>query len=1005
MERCPCVKKGRGFRFIRPILIAAAVQLVITSSQAQKIWVGGVGNFTDGANWNGGTVPQTFDSITVNNGGTVLSWDTVDVANMHVGGGSTYAVQPGILSYFTPDNIYLGTSGTGTLTAGAQSLISAAADLYLGYASGATGVVELDGAYLSPFTTYIGYEGNGTMTLENGSTLQSTTGYVGYLAGSYGIVQLGNSTWKAEDQGLPVNITVAGEGNGTVQATNSLISAQMLTLGNATNTVGTVSSSGGTVTVSQAVLVGNAGTGNFSLLNSANATSTGVILGVLENSTGTLNISDSSWTIDGDLDVGLAGQGTLNATASQLETQEFFLARNPGSTGSVTISGGTTTLHKELHVGAAGSGQFTLEANAILNSDKGNAGFDASANGIINIVDSLWTVTQAVFVGVHGQGTVNISSEGGISSESGYIGQNAGGNGTVHITGEGSWSVTNTLAVGVFGTGNMTVSGGGEANSVWGQIGLQPGSNGTVHLDGGMWTSQNTLTIGEEGNGQFTAVSGSTISAQAIELAASGGISGTLSVSDSTVETEVISPGGGTASLSLNGTRINLRGGTSVLDTLLISGFASNAVVIGSGGLIVDTQGGNAQITTILSGTGNLTKQGAGRLRLTNANTFSGGSVIDGGALELTGNSNLGEGDVTLRNGELRAHTNSTLSGDLNGGIQLISVAGNQTGTFSAATGQTLTLSPLDFLLVAGSTMQAGSAGHTGNVLFAPTGAVALAADTSITVSAGNLTAGNNELAFMTSMAASTSVAAGATLDFQDNLSTGGINALFGAGTVHIGSNSSTTLAVNSGNFSGNISGWGGLVKQSSGTLVLSGQNAFTGGTTLNAGKLVVNGDLSFGLGEVTVNIGGTLGGHGIVGAITLGGGIVAPGSSTGNLTAESFFWEAGTMSFELGPTQSDSDFLNILGDLNGLGTTYGFEFIDAGWSIGSTYNLLGFDNSDIAIDDFFYTNSGGFAGIFDYNNSKLRFTVTAVPEPHTAGLVLLFLASAGFAFRRLKSR
>ncbi len=769
-------------RFLNRVVFLAIAPLVVTGAYAQKTWVGGVGSFYDGANWSGGGVPQSFDSIFIENGGTVQSSLTADVSDVSIGGGSTYDVLPGMSSYFTPDSIYLGTSGLGTLTIGSEALVAAAGDLYLGYATGSSGVVSMNGGYLSPFTTYIGYTGNGTMTLESGSTLQSTTGYVGYQAGSQGLVTLNNSTWKAEDQGLPVNITAGEQGSGTVQATDSLISAQILTLGNATGSTGTVSSSGGTVTVQQAVLVGNAGTGNFSLLNSANATSSGATLGVLQNSSGTATLSNSSWTMSGDLDVGLAGEGTLNVTASQLEVQEFFLARNPGSTGTVTISGGTTTVHKELHVGAVGSGEFTLEANAILNSDKGNAGFDAAATGTINIVDSLWTVTQAVFVGVHGQGTVNISSQGGISSESGYIGQNAGGQGTVQITTGGSWSVTNTLAVGVYGTGNLTASGGGEANSVWGQIGLQAGSSGSVHLDGGMWTTQNTLTIGEAGNGQFTAINGSTISAQQIELAASGGTSGSLDVSDSTVETEVITPGGGTASLSLSGARINLRGGSSVLDTLLISGFAADAAVIGSGGLIVDTQGGNAQITTILSGTGNLTKEGAGRLRLTNANTFAGGSLINAGVLEVANDLALGEGNIALGSGELRAFTNTTLSGNLSSGIQLISVNAGQTGTFSAVNGQTLTLNPLDFLLVAGSTMRVGSAGNDGKVLFAPTGAVALPADAQISVDYGTLEAGNNSLLFMAGIADSVTVAAGATLDFNDQVAGGAIGKLLGGG-------------------------------------------------------------------------------------------------------------------------------------------------------------------------------------------------------------------------------
>jgi autotransporter-associated beta strand protein len=286
--------------------------------------------------------------------------------------------------------------------------------------------------------------------------------------------------------------------------------------------------------------------------------------------------------------------------------------------------------------------------------------------------------------------------------------------------------------------------------------------------------------------------------------------------------------------------------------------------------------------------------------------------------------------------------------------------------------------------------MQAGSAGNTGNVVFAPTGAAALTVDTTINVAAGTLTAGNNELSFMTSIAASTTVASGATLNFQDNLSSGGINALFGAGTVNTGTNSATSLTVNSGTFAGNIAGSGALVKQSAGTLTLSGQNAFIGGTTVNAGKLVVDGDLSFGLGEVTVNSGGTLGGSGIVGTVTLNGGSVSPGSSPGTLTVQNLFWQDGLLVFELGPT---TDLLNITGALQGFGTNYGFSFVDAGWTEGATYTLANYFTNMIAVDDFYYVNGGGFAGTFTDTGSSLQFTVTTVPEPSTWSLLACAVA------------
>jgi len=962
----------------------------VGSAHAQKTWVGGVGNFHVPANWSGGTVPQFFDSIVIDNGGTVQSSDSVDVANVSIGSGSTYAVLAGINSYFTPDNLYLGTSGLGTLTVGSQALVAAAADVYLGYASGSSGVVSMDGGYLSPFDTYIGYEGNGTMTLENGSTLQSTFGYVGYLPGSNGLVQLGNSTWKAEDQGLPVNITVGRQGNGGIQASNSLISSQNLVLGDSAGVTGTLSASGGTVTMQQALQVGNAGTGNLSLSNSANLTASGVTLGVLSSSSGILSISNSSLDSSANVFVGLSGNGTIEASGAQFKAPELFIARNGGTTGTATFSGGHLDLTGELHIGADGNGAFTLQGNGTIQSDRGNMGFAAGSRGVANIQSGNWTNTHAIFVGVSGEGTLNIGPQGAIFSESGYISQNAAGAGSVSITG-GSWTMTNTLAVGVNGSGNLSVTQGGEVSSEWSQLGLNTNSSGAAVLNGGSWNTNQTLTIGTAGNGEIQATNGSTLSAGAIELAGSSGVTASLHMANSTLSTVNLIAGSGNASVELSSVVVKLRGGSAVVDTLLIDGFSSGGVVINGGNLTVDTQGGNAQIGSPLTGSASLVKTGAGRLRLNTDNTYGGGTIVEGGALELTGNSNLGVGNVTLRSGELRAHTDSTIAGDLNGGIPLVSVAAGQTGAFSAAAGKTLTLAPLDFLLVTGSTLQVGSAGNTGNVSFAPTGAAALAADTAINVAAGTLTAGNAELAFMTSIAASTTVAAGATLDFQDIVSTGGIHALFGAGTVNIGSNSTTMLEVDSGNFSGAISGAGGLAKSSPGLLVLSGSlNSYIGGTQVNEGTLMVNGVLGFGLGDVQINPTGTLGGNGTVGAITLAGGTLAPGNPSGTLAGGTLYWGGGNIRFDLGPTP---DLLALNGALTGLALPsgpYTFDFVNAGWTAGTTYNLITFYSTNISVGDFNYSNGGGFGGDFAYNGNTLQFTVNTVPEPSTWALLIV---------------
>lgn len=87
------------------------------------------------------------------------------------------------------------------------------------------------------------------------------------------------------------------------------------------------------------------------------------------------------------------------------------------------------------------------------------------------------------------------------------------------------------------------------------------------------------------------------------------------------------------------------------------------------------------------------------------------------------------------------------------------------------------------------------------------------------------------------------------------------------------------------GTYSYSITGSGSLVKSGAGTLTLTGNNAFTGITTVAGGTLAVNGSLTSG--PVIVANNGTLGGSGtIIGSVSVAnGGTLSPGQSAGTLT------------------------------------------------------------------------------------------------------------------------
>jgi autotransporter-associated beta strand protein len=119
---------------------------------------------------------------------------------------------------------------------------------------------------------------------------------------------------------------------------------------------------------------------------------------------------------------------------------------------------------------------------------------------------------------------------------------------------------------------------------------------------------------------------------------------------------------------------------------------------------------------------------------------------------------------------------------------------------------------------------------------------------------------------------------------------------------------SNDTLTV-SGVISG--SGAAGVTKVSAGSLILNGNNTYTGPTLFWNGVVQVNGDSSAASNTVTVLGAATLAGTGTVGGAVIVNGTVAPGINVGTLTcSDDVTIDAGTFSVEPG------DLLVVGGDL-----------------------------------------------------------------------------------------
>ena len=227
-------------------------------------------------------------------------------------------------------------------------------------------------------------------------------------------------------------------------------------------------------------------------------------------------------------------------------------------------------------------------------------------------------------------------------------------------------------------------------------------------------------------------------------------------------------------------------------------------------GVTVNTNANNVSFDGVISGSGSITKTGAGTLILSGTNTYSGGTTISAGTLSIGSDTNIGSGTNTIGNkGTLLLSGNGTYTNDwtLSGAGSAIATDNNNTlsGVLSGNGGLTKT--------------GAGTLTLTGNNTYA--GGTAINDGTL----KGNIASGTD-----------LSIAASAIYDGDNKArSVGGLN---GGGKIL----NTDGLTVQSGDFAGIIDNSNtSLLKNGAGTLTLTGNNAYTGSTTISEGTLKGN--------------------------------------------------------------------------------------------------------------------------------------------------------------------
>jgi autotransporter-associated beta strand protein len=329
-------------------------------------------------------------------------------------------------------------------------------------------------------------------------------------------------------------------------------------------------------------------------------------------------------------------------------------------------------------------------------------------------------------------------------------------------------------------------------------------SPGTVELSGG-----GTLVL----SAANTYTGSTTIGAGTLSIGAGGSIATSSGVN-----------------LAASGTVFDISGaGNQAIGDLI--GVTGSSVTLGADTLTLGTAD-STDFAGVISGTGGVIMQGSGTLTLTGANTYTGPTTINAGTLAI------GPGGAIAASGAVNLAAAGTTFDISTGGSQTI---GDLTGVAGSAVtlgANTLTLGTAD------STDFAGVISGTGGVMKQGSGTLTLTGANSYT-GATTINAGTLALGAGGSIAAGSAVSLAAPGTVFD-ISTGGSQTVgdlsgIAGSAITLGPNTLTLGTQNSTSIASVISGGGGLIKQGSGTLMLSGSNTYSGGTFVINGTLLGN--------------------------------------------------------------------------------------------------------------------------------------------------------------------
>ncbi|MER3270379.1 autotransporter-associated beta strand repeat-containing protein [Salmonella enterica] len=716
-----------------------------------------------------------------------------------------------------------------------------------------TGSITTTGGGAGDASVYV--HGNGDGTVVNNSGTMSSTVYGVYLDSAR---SKGHTLNNQAGGAISANTAVAINGNGntiTNQGKMTGVSDGLLISGN--NNI--VTTSGGEISGKNGIRVSK-GSGNQITAKSGSkitATSTGISIAsgnnqVTTESGSAIVAKDNGILINSGAN-NVTNGGSITATGSSIS---YGIQYNSGTSGTITNTGTITTTGK-----GAGDASVYAHGGAVTINNSGT--MDSSVFGVY--------VTTG-----H---TLNNLAGGSITA-----------NTAVQLNGNNN-TLANAGAI-LGDTNGVTISGSGNTLTNQGKI---TGGTNAVLINSGSKNNTLTLNTGTEISGSITDDNNSASANNNLILDGEGTLGSSISGLNSVTSSGDWTLSGATMNLSgTTNSALWVKSGTLILNGAMTAKGATvdsgTTLQIGNGGTLGAFNGDivdNGTLTfnrsdaaaygSVISGSGNVVKQGGGELALSNNNSYSGGTTIAEGTLTATAGGALGSGNIDNRAylkldaasasdpfivADLTTHSGATV--EIGAGSTL------QANTLTQQDGSTLTA---DLAETSGPAIRAKNVNLDGTLNVASPAShepirstddlISLAlieSDNAISGDFDGITINGNAMnpdAFITVVGQKnvndTHYDLVETLTWYADRDNAAIDA---HGTFNLAdADDSFTVNTVLENVDAN-SGWNGqsLTKTGAGTLILNAENTYTGGTTISDGTLVANNVEALGTGNVTDN-------------------------------------------------------------------------------------------------------------------------------------------------------